>query len=372
MPGVCVVRSAALLPSFSNKNSSGKTTVTTPEQTEEQAGFEAIKAARQWLNEQAQKREVDQIRTPSATTVQGYIKDVRRLVKTGDAWKAAADTTKKSTFFKRRAAILFFCRDQVNVILKVQDQLQRANGLMDPAKKQQWLRHVRTLKSLLKLAQKAPAEPPLARVERRQTKRVDLQKLPEDWREQLVDRLPKYRFQTAVTALSGCRPAELVAGIEISIEDGHLVALIKGAKVGTTSGQEWRALHWKMPSKNPLAVMLENFARESGGRVVIQTPNARAFSGAVREAGKRAFPYFPRTITPYSFRHQFASDLKAAELPGHEISKALGHSADKTKGSYGIFDFGRGGMEPNKVEAARAVKQKHQAAEQEMPKPSFT
>ena len=256
--------------------------------------------------------------------------------------------------------------------MKVQDQIQKANGLADPAQKQQWLKLVGTIKKLLKFAVDAPPKPSLARVERRQTKRVDLDKLPEDWREKIVERLPKYRFQAAVTALAGCRPAELVAGIDIIIEDGHLVAHIKGSKVGVASGQEWRTLYWKIPSKNPLVAMLSGFASESGGTAVIQTQNARAFSGAVREAGKRAFPDFPRTITPYSLRHQFASDLKAAELPGHEISKALGHSAERTKGSYGIFDFGRGGMEPDKVEAARAVKQKHQSDEQNLPKPSFT
>ena len=78
------------------------------EQTEEQAGFEVIKAARQWLNEDAKKRETEQIRTPSATTVKEYTKEVRRLVTTGNPWKAAADTTKNPRFSSVGRPFCFF------------------------------------------------------------------------------------------------------------------------------------------------------------------------------------------------------------------------------------------------------------------------
>ena len=89
----------------------------------------------------------------------------------------------------------------------------------------------------------------------------------------------------------------------------------------------------------------------------------------MREAGKRAFPGFDRTITPYSMRHQVASDLKDAELPGEQISQALGHSASDTKGSYGEWGAGNGSMAPSSVAAARAVKIK--PTSQPVAKPSL-
>ena len=55
--------------------------------------------------------------------------------------------------------------------------------------------------------------------------------------------------------------------------------------------------------------------------------------------------------------HQVASELKAADL-GDEISAALGHAAADTRGSYGSFEFGRGSMAPDSVEAARSIKHK--------------
>jgi integrase len=98
-------------------------------------------------------------------------------------------------------------------------------------------------------------------------------------------------------------------------------------------------------------------ALEKGGQLFVKIESAKAFSGAVRSAGRRAFPGFSQEITPYSMRHQMASDMKAADL-GDEISQALGHSASDTKGSYGSFELGNGLMAPDHVAAARSIKHK--------------
>lgn len=316
-----------------------------------------MKQAREWLKGQAELRTTEKIRTPSRATVEGYRLEMVRLAKTGDPWKAAADTTKKSTFFRRRAAILHFCREKVEALLKAQDVFQRGNGLLDPAKKAAWLVEVARLKNALNLAQKAPSEPPMEVVERRETKRKNIWKLPENWRELLIERMPKYRAEAAICALSGCRPAEIEAGVLVSMRGGVLKLRISGAKVGANSGQEWRELSWKMPSINPLAVIVGRLALENDGEILVKTTSAKAFSGAMRSAGRRAFPGFSEEITPYTLRHQAASDMKAANL-GDEISAALGHSASDTKGSYGSFELGRGSMAPDSVEAARSIKHK--------------
>jgi integrase len=320
--------------------------------------FDVVKQARIWLKSQVEVRTTEKTRVPSETTVKGYRLEMVRLAKSGDPWKAAADTTKKATFFRRRAAILHFCRERVSAHLKAQDDLQRGNGLLDPVRKEAWLKEVASLKNALNLAEKAPDGPPMEKVERRETKRKDLWKLPESWREVMVDRMPKYRAAVAVSALSGCRPVELErGGVVVSVRDGVLKLRIGGAKIGEHSGQEWRELSWKLPSNNPLAIIVGRMALENKGEMLVKIDSSKAFSGAMRSAGRRAFPGFSEEITPYSMRHQASSDMKAAGL-GDEVSAALGHSASDTKGSYGSFELGNGAMAPDQVEAARSIKHK--------------
>lgn len=319
--------------------------------------FEVVKQAREWLKSQSEVRATEKTRVPSAATIEGYKREMTRLAKSSDPWKAASDTSKKSTFFKRRAAILHCCRESISASLKAQDLLQRDKGLLDPAKKAAWLLQIAGLKNSLNLALKAPEGAPDQLFEKRETKRKDLWKLPANWCELLIERMPNYRAQVAISALCGCRPWELEAGIAVSVSDGVLKLRISGAKVGQHSGQEWREITWKLPTMNPLAVMVAQMALKNGGQLLVKTANARAFSGAMRSAGRRAFPGFSHTITPYSLRHQVASDMKAADL-GDEISKALGHSSANTRGSYGSAEFGSASRAPDAVEAARSIKQK--------------
>ena len=345
MNGVCRLRSD-LLPTVRGQ-------VTTTRECPMNPNFEVVKQARTWLKGQVETRTTENTRTPSATTIKLYQAEARRLLLTGDPWTAAVKTEKKSTFFLRRAALLHVCREQIGALLSDQDKLQRA-GLVD---KPEWLNKVKALKNALILVENTPIDVPKHLIKRRETKRVDLWKLPVDWRETMISRLPTYREAAAVAAISGCRPSELAHGVQVSVADGVLKILISGAKISEISGQEWRELCFKLPSTNPLAMILGRIALQKQGEIVVKIDSAKAFSGAVREAGKRAFPQFSHTITPYSFRHQVASDLKAADL-GDQISQALGHSAEKTRGSYGEWGAGNGSMAPDAVNAARAVKPK--------------
>ncbi|MFZ3141243.1 hypothetical protein [Polaromonas sp.] len=337
------------------------------QEKENTAQFSVVQQARSWLEGQISTRRNKP--ALSASTIESYTKDHARLKKKGgDIWKAAADTTKKSSYFKYRAAILHNCRLELERLISEQDELQQNSGLFNPSTKLAWSGKVAELNDVLNVAIQTPDQPQLQKFQNRATKRANLSRLPNDWREQLIDRMPKYRAQAAITALSGCRPAELVAGIQILLTKNLLTVLINGAKVGAQSGQEWRQLNWQLPSESPLVMLVEDMIidRYSDEELsncdeltfYISTPDAKAFSGAMREAGKRAFPLFTKTntITPYSMRHQFSSDMKTAELPGDDISKALGHCASKTKGSYGEFGPGRAGMSPNSIIAARHVK----------------
>ena len=61
-------------------------------------------------------------------------------------------------------------------------------------------------------------------------------------------------------------------------------------------------------------------------------------------------------VSAYSFRHQFASDLKASGLDGVTVSAVLGHSVDDTKKQYGTSKQARGAQTTRLISATRTVK----------------
>ena len=184
--------------------------------------------------------------------------------------------------------------------------------------------------------------------------------LPSDWREQIISRMPAYPTAALTAAVTGCRPAELVHGVKLSIVDGMLVAYIKGAKVDVEKGkgQEWRQLSWQADHSSTLLQDLLRQVRLTGGEQIVQIKNASNFSKSMSNAGKRIWPKRKATVTPYCMRHQVAADMKSdGGLTGAEISAALGHQSDVTKSTYGHANMGkRGGVSPSKVIAARTVK----------------
>ena len=186
--------------------------------------------------------------------------------------------------------------------------------------------------------------------------------LPTDWREQIILRMPTYSMAALTAVVTGCRPAELVHGVKLSIVDGMLVAYIKGAKVDVEKGkgQEWRQLTWAADHSSPLVQDLLRQTRLTGGERVVQIKNASNFSKSMSNAGRRIWPKRKSTVTPYCMRHQVAADMKSdGGLTSAEISAALGHVSDVTKSTYGHANMGkRGGVSPSKVAAARTVKMK--------------
>ena len=69
-----------------------------------------------------------------------------------------------------------------------------------------------------------------------------LQHIP-DWRERLFQHVPdKNKAAAALCAVSGCRPAEVVRGVELVREGDGLLLRIQGAKLTRYSGQPERVL----------------------------------------------------------------------------------------------------------------------------------
>lgn len=265
---------------------------------------------------------------------------------------------------------MFVFAGRLRLLLEEQDKLQRANRAAivtgrtpDEAAWIALISQIEKRSNSLKLLLETKL--PREGREKRHTKRQDMRGLPEDWREKIVARMKIYGPQALVAAVTGCRPVELVRGVELSIdaETGDLVAMIKGAKVSEKSGQEWRRMFWPAGTESLLVRSLADLVstNAAGSAVRIWVENAKAFSGAMRAAGKREWPKRTSTVTPYCMRHQAAADMKAAgTMSSGEISAALGHVSDVTKSTYGHATMGRkkGGVAPARVESARPVQAK--------------
>jgi hypothetical protein len=141
-----------------------------------------------------------------------------------------------------------------------------------------WQTAVRKMGRLVEWHKRLQDEPgPLVEERRpRHSKRQDLRGLPDDWRERLVARMPNYRLAALTNAVTGCRPDELVKGVQLAINGRMLVATIQGAKV---TGENWQhgAAILAADSATPLVRML--VAEVRAGVSLAQIVDAKAYSG---------------------------------------------------------------------------------------------
>ena len=323
--------------------------------------FEIVKHARALLASMPES-------LASEKTKAGYTRQFARLLMAGGSIEgvitSAKDTQKIATWFSRKAAVTHGAREMIVGILAAQDLLQRdLRGVpTDDSRWLGWRAKIKALKRFSRLLDAISKEEaiPIEGRKNRHAKRVDMKGLPDDWRERIVERLPKYRQAVLVAAVTGCRPSELVGGVQLSIEGGMLIATIRGAKTTAKTGQPTRKLWWPPDCESPLVKALIKIVLE--GQVVegleVRIKDARAFSGAVRAAGMREWSGRRSSITPYCFRHQAASDMKGSgTLSSGDISAALGHCSDVTKTTYGHRGMASGrSVCPVRVEAARPVR----------------
>lgn len=191
----------------------------------------------------------------------------------------------------------------------------------------------------------------------RHSKRERLRGLAPEWREKMFSALDNSKYQDAVAVLSctGARPAELEKGVKISLtETGHLRFAIEGAKTHDGKyGQALRVLEIAVRSRE--AQHLADQVRQQGEMVVYA--NAGRLSDRVRHLSAAVFPKLRKPISAYVFRHQMAADLKASGMSETDVSTALGHSSDESKGYYGGAQSGRGICAVLTVNGSRPVRQ---------------
>lgn len=208
---------------------------------------------------------------------------------------------------------------------------------------------------------------------RKTSKRQSLNGLPDNWRSQLIRAMHTTEDQLAlmVMALTGARPEELRMGVQLVIETNNCLTFrIQGAKVSenTGGGQAWRELTVDAQSVLDDDLVYELMAYIQMHQITtIQIDPKNAFQKRlqrVRDAmvvasGNKAWG----KISAYSFRHQFAANLKAdTTIHFDDISAALGHISDRTKQSYGHSSQKRGKGGITQITAASPIKAHRKSA----------
>lgn len=154
----------------------------------------------------------------------------------------------------------------------------------------------------------------------------------------------RHAERLAVLALTGCRPAELRAGVSYKVIEGKRGAVLHitlhGAKWnGAGRGLQARAI--QVPVDTSATRALAADARAAGGKRMLTTTDAD------HRSLNRALAAGVVGLSCYSFRHQQGSELKEAVSSGamsaEEAAAAMGHASTASLSHYGSRSKARGG-----------------------------
>lgn len=206
-------------------------------------------------------------------------------------------------------------------------------------------------------------------------------RLPKQWKTTLLGAVPKrskYRAHVVAMALCGCRPAEFENGVLVKkVDQDTYEFTIAGKKTGTrqkngktfTTGQALRVLTIsrldfldKHGQVRPEFIAMEKVMK--GKNAMELMGKATAIRDAVIHASEKAFPELDNRPTAYSFRHAFASELKAANgEDSADTAAALGHASTKTQQGYGYSKSSGGGLACH-AKASDAIRTPHKTRKQ--------
>lgn len=190
----------------------------------------------------------------------------------------------------------------------------------------------------------------------RKTKRKTLPR-SDEWQARVWSAAtPTQKPAVAVLWATGCRPAEVEAGVDLlrrDRPDGRVIIEVRvpGAKVTEHSGQPMRKL------------AIDGDSAE--GKALLDALGDRA-SMTVQRKAKRLNADFadlrPKTgirVSPYSMRHQVSANLKAqfGADEAEKVAEALGHVATRSQGRYGSPRQAQNGSGVLAVKAVRTVKE---------------
>ncbi len=171
---------------------------------------------------------------------------------------------------------------------------------------------------------------------RRNSKRLSLKRLAPHWREEIFHSIKSVRLKDAVAILSvtGCRPAELEAGVVVCVRNNHLMLRIQGVKVNPSigRGQPLRAIC--ADTKTPWGEYLFSRASETSGEMTVRY-DAGGVSQRLREKSRELWPRRKTLVSAYSYRHFIGKSMKESGEGAEKIAMTLGHASDFSQTVYG-------------------------------------
>ena len=291
---------------------------------------------------------------------------LRRAAKNGGRLsEVLLDTQRPSTFHKRMAAIRFCLWLQYLELRNVAHEAVLPEGATDNMAAELRGRLQQHLDWIAQYQMVRRQGLPPAR-KKRKSKRQALRGLPPHWRESLCKRgaAGKYSAALLTAALSGCRPAELVAGVYIwrdfdENEQEEVINIdIAGAKVKARQGQPRRIIHFPASDNHPLIESMNQLLdQQDEPALKVQIANAGNFTVEIRRLSKCLWPAHRHSITAYCLRHQWSADTKQTQS-GDSVSRGLGHASAKTRRNYGQAQQASkaGALRPLAVTVERSIK----------------
>lgn len=288
-------------------------------------------------------------RRPSPASRRAYLADYRRMRREG---KTPDDyRNSRNTYYRMRAAWTYGVRDDLRLLgervrrvapisSKADDEMMKAELVQLVADMKRYPPDPNHRNCVEKAGDGELRQLTAGAIPRPKGKRVGMSELPDGWRMTLIRRVlgrSVYALQIATCSLTGVRPNEFDMGIAVSFtQDDRLAFVIRGSKVKPgEQGQEMRTII--VPIEGADAVFIADWLRSANGdgSQVVPKVKAKALCAAVAGFGQRAFPGLRYKLSPYTFRHALASDLKGEGWPPEALALALGHLTDRTCQRYG-------------------------------------
>ncbi len=287
------------------------------------------------------------------------------LLRSGQAWDlwgalqtvVVAGSKSKSTFFQRRAALAWHARTEGRAFLVKAEQLLRVvtalrqgtqeyadlRDVLDRADEQ-----ISILECLRTVQETEHGSFGLVRpdqgFEKRKSKLQSIFGLPAGWQRAVLEQVRKSGSKMAdavlLAAAIGCRPAELLAKIQLRIQAKQVIAIhIPTAKAG--AGRKFRTLY--IYPDDPWHVDIFNLAlrRPWVGLGGDHPSRKTKLSDTIRVAGRRLWPKRIQCLSAYSFRHAITSDLKKSSTDVRVVALVLGHTTTVCQTRYGRWRSGR-------------------------------
>ena len=277
-------------------------------------------------------------RKRSEKTIQQYMRTFYRLVNSEHNWQ---DYSKKNSKYHHKAAF----------------QYGLANAIMLMYDKQKYDKVLQLYAMMPDLDYEKQNKYRISGTNKKYKKDSKRLSLPKDtnWQDKILDNVSdKYKLYAYVQAITGCRNQELNNGISIFVGKNNIVFQINGAKVTDYSGHSWRKLSFSL-EEDRIKKLLKLINNKK--RLYIKLDKIGAYRKHIKNIAKKIYGKATK-ISCYSFRHQFAADLKKEINDRKIVAAALGQRTDRTQQHYGVYQQGRSKTGLNEVSTEFEIKQK--------------